>query len=495
MYASTTVSRVHLFSRPTIDLAALDDHLTDEAIEAICEELGHTWRERIFTPALTVRTIVYRGLHPDKSIDAVLADMAATAPWTQTPTDAAWCEARDRLPEELLASLVESSAARVIRHYGRSHLWCGRPVYRFDGTTVSMPDTPDLVARFGYANTKHGLSRFPVSRVGVWVAAGPEVVVAYRMDPYVTSEIAQFRDSWDCLPTNAIALFDKEFSTFYDLATLLQRDIAAVTPLHQRRDPHKLIAAGVQLGQNEWRVPLELAPQLRKQYDDPSLPQKLWVRLIRVCYRHQGKPRVLWLVTTLMDPARYPRKAIAALYRDRWTIETRIGTIKVVLDGRVLRSKTADGVRKELAGILLAYDLVWTVIHQAAAHAEVEPDRISFAGAVKVILAFSIPLRGLRGVERRHMYARMLDYVAIHINPRRPHRIEPRLVKRELRRYAFLKEPRAIARSRPSVFSGCESRLATVAPASSNRSSRGGNEAAEASGAEGRMATWRARRP
>jgi len=448
MYAAAPMSRVQVFSRPTIDLAALDDHLSDEEIAAVCTHLGHGWRCRVFTPAVTVRSIVYRGLYPDKSIDALLADMAASAPWADAPTDAAWCQARDRLPEELLASLVENTAARVIRQYGPSHLWYGRPVYRFDGTIVSMPDTPELAAHFGYANTKHGPSRFPDARVGVGVAAGPEVVVSYRIDPYLTSEIAQFRDSCGCLPRGAICLCDRHFSTFYDLATLRRRGIAMVSRLNQRRDPAKLIAAGTSIGRDEWRVPLELAPQLRKKYDDPLLPGKLWVRLIRVRFRRNGKRHTLWLVTTLMDPQRYPRKAIAALYRDRWTIETRIGTIKVVLDGRVLRSTTVQGVRKELAGILLAYNLVWTVAHQAAVRSGVQPDRISFADTVKVILAFSIPLRGLRGRQRRHMYLRMLAYVAIHLNPRRPGRIEPRLVKRERRRYAFLKEPRAIARLR-----------------------------------------------
>jgi len=143
MYATTTVSQIHAFSHPTINLAALDDHLSDEEIETICGELGHAWRDRIFTPAVTVRSIVYRGLYPDKSIDSVLADMAATAPWTNPPTDAAWCQARTRLPEDLLRRLVEQSAGRVIRRHGLPYHWCGRPVYRFDGATVSMPDTPE----------------------------------------------------------------------------------------------------------------------------------------------------------------------------------------------------------------------------------------------------------------------------------------------------------------------------------------------------------------
>jgi hypothetical protein len=446
MHASTHSAVVHGFSRPTIDLAALETHLTDDEIDTICLQLGHRWRERVFPPAVTVRSIVYRGLYPDKSIDAVLADMAATAPEADPPSDAAWCHARDRLPDDLLERLVVSSAFRAIRRYGDALRTWGRPVYRFDGAVVSMPDTPALVDHFGYANTKHGLSRFPVARVAIWVAAGTEVVCAYRMDPYITDERVQFRASWDCLPRGAICTCDRYFSNFYDLAKLRQRGVAMVTRLNARRDPGKLIAAGRQIGPNEWTVPLTLAPQLRRRYDDPSLPQKLWVRLIHAAYRHNGKRRVLWLVTTLADATRYDRKAIIALYRDRWTVETRIGTIKVTLEAKVLRSRTVDGVRKELAGRLLAYNLVWTVIHQAARHGDVDADRISFAAAVKVILAFSIPLRGLRGHDRQHIYHRMLDYIALHTNPHRPGRIEPRLIKRDKRKYAFLKQPREQAR-------------------------------------------------
>lgn len=446
MYASTTLPHVHAFSHLTVNLAALDEHLDDEEIETICRELGHAWRRRVFPPAVTVRSIVYRGLYPDKSIDAVLADMAATAPWSEAPTDAAWCQARDRLCEGLLGRLVEQSAGRVMRRYGDAcRLW-GRPVYRFDGTVVSMPDTPELVAHFGYANTKHGLSRFPVARLAVWVAAGTEVVCAYRIDPYLTDERTQFRATWDCMPREAICVCDRYFSDFYDLACLRQRRVAMVTRLHQRRDPGKLITAGRKIGPNEWRVPLELAPHLRRRYDDPSLPQRLWVRLIRVVFHRHGKQRTLWLVTTLMDVARYARREIVALYRDRWTIENRIETIKVTLAAKVLRSKTVDGVRKELAGRLLAYNLVWTIIHQAADFAGVQADRISFADTVKVILAFSIVLRRLPGRDRGRIYRRMLDSVALHINPRRPGRIEPRLIKRDRRKYGFLKEPRDSAR-------------------------------------------------
>lgn len=446
MYDSTPWAVVHAFSRPTVDLAALQTHLTDDEIETICVELGHDWRERVFTPVQTVRSIVYRGLYPDRSINATLAEMAASAPHAHPPTDAAWCKARDRLPCEVLGQLVRRCAQRVIDHWGDAYLYWGRPVYRFDGTTVSMPDTPELAAYFGYPNTKHGLSRFPDARVAVWIAAGPEVICHYRVDPFGTDERVQFRASWDCLPRGAICVCDVQFSSFYDLAKLSQRGVDVITPLHQRRDPNKLIAAGKKIGPNQWLVPLKLDPQIRKRYNDPSLPQTLWVRLIRVKMPRTSRRKRLWLVTTLLDAQRYDVRTVAALYLDRWVIETRIGTFKITLAAKILRSTTVEGVEKELAGRVLAYNLVWTVIHDAAAQADVPVDRIGFKDAVRIIIAYSTPLRGLGGLQRQYVYTRMLTAITMHTNPRRPGRNEPRLVKREQRRYGFLKEPREQAR-------------------------------------------------
>ncbi|NQU76832.1 MAG: transposase domain-containing protein [Planctomycetes bacterium] len=88
-----------------IQVAALQDLLSDDEIEIVCRNLGHTWRDRIFTPAVTVRSMVHRALNPDKSIRSALADLVvANDRLKQTPADASWCEARSRLPQELWAS-------------------------------------------------------------------------------------------------------------------------------------------------------------------------------------------------------------------------------------------------------------------------------------------------------------------------------------------------------------------------------------------------------
>ncbi len=151
----------------------------------------------------------------------------------------------------------------------------------------------------------------------------------------------------------------------------------------------ELIARGRRLGRNEWIVPLELSPQLRRQYDDPTSPQVLRVRLIRVRFRRGSRWQTLWVVTTLMDPVRYPRRQIVAGYRWRWGIEGRIGSLKTTLEMNVLRSKSPGAARREVASIVLGHNLVWMLIHEAAERSDTPAGDISFAGAVKVAVAFS----------------------------------------------------------------------------------------------------------
>lgn len=431
-----------------IPFAALGELLTDAEIEAICKQLGHAWRERRLPPAIMVRSLVYRSLHRNKSIRTLLADMAAADIRRQAPTDAAWCQARSKLPGALWPELIQRSVQRLVDLVGRQFLYCGRPVFLIDGSTVSMPDEPELVETFGYANTKHGLSRFPVARLTFLVRAGVRAVCDYKIGHYRTSEDVQFNQMWPKIPNGAICLFDKKFCSFYNLAKLRQRRISVISPLHQKRNPYKLITAGKRIGPNQWIVRLDLAPQLRKRYNDDSLPRYVRVRLIRAKFRRNGRLKQIWLVTTLLDPQKYSRSSLAKLYRQRWEIETRIGSLKTTLQMNVLQSKKVRNVYSEIAATILAHNLVWTLIHQAAQHTQTQADRISFLGAVRTVLAFSFQLQMSNLTERHRAYAAMLHHIASQTNLYRPNRIEPRLIKRQTRKFGFLKIPRDKARLR-----------------------------------------------
>jgi len=239
-----------------VQVAALQELLSDQEVDLICHHLGHTWRDRIFTPAVTVRSMVHRALNPDKSIRAVLTDLAvADERLKQTPADASWCEARSRLPEELWAELLRYSVERLKGLTSDQFLYKDRPVFLVDGSTLSMPDTPELVEHFGYSGCKHGLSRFPLGRITFIVLTGANCVWDYRFADYRTSEDTQLHQMWDRLPSDSICIFDRNFSSFYNLAKLLQRGIDSISRLHHQRDPDKLVSQGTPLGDNQWIVP------------------------------------------------------------------------------------------------------------------------------------------------------------------------------------------------------------------------------------------------
>lgn len=432
--------------RQALQGPVLRELLSDAEIETICLELGHVWRDRQLPPGVTLRSMVYRGLHPDKTIAHVVDHLAACGEVCPSLSNSAWCQARNRLPEAVCQEMIARSADRLRGLAGDQCLWRGRPLFGIDGSTLSMPDEPDLVEAFGYASGKHGPSRFPVARITFLVLPGAQAVWDYRLDDYRCSEEAQLHDMWDRLPQGAILLADKKFCSFYNLAKLRQRSVDVVCPLHQRRDPEKLIREGRKLGRDEWLVTLDLAPQSRKKYDDESLPEELAVRLIRVPRDHGRERTDLWLVTTLLDRRRYPSGQVATLYRDRWSLETRIASIKTTLELAVLRGKTQPNARREVAAILLGHNLVWTLIHQAAQQTGTPAERISFARAIGVIQEYAAPLKYCPPNQREKVYREMLERIASHANRYRPDRIEPRQIKRDPVRYPFLTQPRQKAR-------------------------------------------------
>jgi len=446
MYAIVSGQESHQSFRRSVQLSALEEVLPNRQVHDLCHEPGFAWRNRQLPPGTLVRSMVYRGLHRDRSIASVLADLASLNETYDAPTDSAWCQARDGLAEVVLVELHARLARRMRRRWGKRHTCWGRPVFIVDGTCISMPDTPPLVEAFGYSRSKQYASRFPVARVSVVGLAGVNAVWDYRIGPNRCSEDEHFHEMWSAIPRNAICLFDRYFSSFYTLAKLRQRGIAVISRLHQRRNPQTLIARGRRLGRREWLVPLELAPQLRRRYNDPTLPECLWVRLIHVSFYHGMQRCQRWLVTTLIDPNRYPRREIVELYRRRWEVETRLGEIKTVLQADLLRSKTPHAIRRELAAILIGHSLVWELIQQAAEQHDVAPDEVSFAVAAKTILAFSHPLTHARGRQRCVVFDAMLRHIARHARPHRPGRTEPRLVKRDPVRYEYLRISRQEAR-------------------------------------------------
>jgi hypothetical protein len=393
-----------------------------------------------------VRSQVFRALSPDRSIRNTVTELVAADVLNQAISESAWDQARARLPEELLPALLRTVAAQTAEQFPST--WHGREVFLVDGTTVSMPDEPALAEAFGYTDSKHGPSRFPTARLLAMLHGGTRQVADFRLAPNRTSELALFRELLPTLPENALWVADRYFSSSVEFVLSARRGIDWLAPLHQRRDGKALAKAGTRLGKDDWRVTLGISAPVRRKYPELDLPETVAARLIRVRYKTpSGEKKTKWLVTSLLDAARYPRASVIELYRSRWGIETAYGYLKTTLQMAVLRSRTPANARREVAAVLLAHNLVWRLLHEAGEAAGLPASRISFTGACRAALAYSPRLRFARTIEeQREIRNELLAHIAGLVIPDRPGRHEPRLVKRVPQNFGTLRISRTEAR-------------------------------------------------
>jgi hypothetical protein len=157
------------------------------------------------------------------------------------------------------------------------------------------------------------------------------------------------------------------------------------------------------------------------------------------------------LVTTLTDAKEVSKRDVFELYRARWQIELDLRSIKTSMHMDVLRCKSPQMVKKEIAVHLLAYNLVRAVMAQAAHLGRVLPRQLSFKGALHLLNAFEVNLRHcpLGRLVLRH--AHLLAGIAQMKLPHRPGRVEPRALKRRPKPFQLLTEPRQILRARLMV--------------------------------------------
>jgi hypothetical protein len=184
--------------------------------------------------------------------------------------------------------------------------------------------------------------------------------------------------------------------------------------------------------------------------DYESLPDTLTVRIARIHVSPGDgfRTRRLDLVTTLLDPIAYPEQALAELYRQRWLVELNLRSLKTTLNMDVLRCQSPEMVHKEIAMFQIAYNLIRALMRQAARVHHIDPQRLSFAGSQQRILAALWRLHDdASPVIPRRLVEELLADIAADRIPLRPHRKEPRALKRRHKVFPYLTHPRSQARA------------------------------------------------
>jgi hypothetical protein len=430
------------------------DILTDDFVRQAMTAVG-VWKDRIYTPLMTLWVFLTQVLSADHSCrGAVARFIAHRLSQGQSPCSSktgAYCQARERLPEKFFSAVACLVGRALDAKVDTKWLWKERRVYLFDGTTVTMPDTPENQKAYPQVyNQKRGAG-FPIARVGALTSLACGAILNLGVCRYAgkgQGEVSLLRQLWDVLRPGDVLLTDRLMANWLNILLLQQRGIELVARLNKanRRADFR---RGKRLDRHDhivrWYKPSSIRSLDWKTLK--ALPEYITVRETFIPIAQPGfRTKTIVVVTTLLDHRQITPEDLATLYRARWNNELDLRSIKCTLQMHELRCKTPELVRKEIWAHILAYNLIRTIMAQAAATHDLMPRSISFKGTVQTLEAFQplIELRGMHYPARLlQFYRHLLDAVATHQVADRPNRFEPRVKKHRRNHYGWLMRPRA----------------------------------------------------
>jgi hypothetical protein len=413
-------------------------------ITRVCLELGHVWRKRQLDPVATVQGFLLQVLHGNTACSHVPHLLGRSV------TSEAYGQARARLPLELLQRLLGEVCSRLQSCLEESARWHGHRVWMADGSSCSMPDTPELQRAFGQPGQQAAGCGFPVAHLLLLFHAATGMLLRTIAAPLRTHDMAQAAKLHAELRTGDVLVADRGFCSYAHLGLLRQAGLHAVLRVHQRQlvsfrigrmhsppcGPYKNIPGLPRTRWIKWLGTCDQQVEYFKPNECPDwldaqayagLPSSLLLRELRYRIEQPGcRTHEVTLVTTLVDSELYPADELANLYGQRWQVETNLRHLKQTLHMDVLRTKTVQGIQKELAMFALVYNLVRLVMLRAANRQNVAIERISFIDA----------LRWLKHA-RAGQALRKLQVLPI-----RPGRHEPRVRKRRPKEYDLMNRPR-----------------------------------------------------
>ena len=304
----------------------------------------------------------------------------------------AYCQARKRLPERFFSAVARLVGRDLDERVDRRWLWKGRRVYLFDGSTVSMPDTPENRAEYPLTYNQVPGTSFAIARIGAIISLSCGAILDLGICRYAgkgQGEVSLLRQLWDVLRPGDVLLGDRLMSGWAGMYLLKQRGVDTVSRLsaHRRADFRK----GIRLGKDDhlvvWKKPTSIRSVDRRMYN--ALPDSITVREVRFRVEQPGfRTRSIVVVTTLLDPEQASKEELASLYRARWNNELDLRRSRSRCRWTCCGARRRRLVRKEIWTHVLAYNLIRTVMAQAAAGEGLPPRSISFKATLQVLEAF-----------------------------------------------------------------------------------------------------------
>ena len=384
-----TVAALPAGSRITdyISLGVMAKFFPIEKIRQILEQTQRaSVRERDLPAHVVVYYVIALALYMRSSYREVLRCLLEGVQWLLDPSarikvagKSGISQARSRLGVEPMKRLYAGVVAPIAEKRTRGAWYRQWRLVSLDGSTLDVADTADNEQAYGRPGASRGASAYPKIRFVGLLENGTHVLWAARMDQYKTDEITLASAVVPALRKDMLCLADRFFPA-YDLwrkAAQTGADLLWRVRKNARLEVDQRLADGSYLSRT-----------YRSISDRRNGRKALVVRVIE--YRLKDVPGaepIYRLITTILDPQLAPAQELAALYHERWEIETALDELKTHLRGAqiVLRSKTPELVQQEFYGLLMAHFAIRGLMHEAALQADQDPDRLSFVHAVHVV--------------------------------------------------------------------------------------------------------------
>jgi Transposase DDE domain len=410
------------------------------------------YRHRFFSPDVTLWMFLSQVLDDDQSLQATVTRSIAfflkqglKAP---SPNTAAYSKARTRIPEEFLSRLVRESGECLEKETSPTWLWKGKHVKMLDGSTLSMPDTPENQEIYPQRDSQKQGAGFPIARVVAVISCSTGAALDLAIGAYTgkkTGEHALLGQLMNVFEAGDVALGDAYYASYFLMASLINKGVDAVFPIHASRDCD--FRRGKRLGKKDhvvqWIKPKK--PEWMDEETYNSFQNTIMIRELTFHPENRGfrtKSRVI--VTTFLDSKDITKADLTTLYSHRWRIELDFNSIKETMHMGILRGKTPEMVRKEIWVHLLAYNLIRKIMAQSAYIHNKNPRELSFKLALRCIESFRES--NIFSEKNGEIYMQLLKIIAYKKVGNRPNRHEPRRIKRRPKSFPRLQKSRGLYR-------------------------------------------------
>jgi len=433
----------------------LDLLLPNVQVNRICDEIGHKYRDCVYTPMVIVWMFISQVLSADHSCQQTVAKLnawrVARGLLRVSSETTSYCKARGRLPEALFEMLLAWTSKRCEEATEQAWLFHGRVVEMVDGWTVTMADSPENQDAYPQMKSQKAGCGFPIARMIGLFSLATGAINSMAFGPYQgkqTGETSLLRTVLDRLSPGRILLADRYYASFWLLAMGEARGIDLVARAHQLRKID--FRKGFKLGYLDqlvvYQKPQRPKWMSKEEYD--AMPSMIFVRHLKYKVEQRGfRTREITLATSLLDADLYTADELAELYRRRWGVELHIRSLKTQMQMDHLRCKSPQMVRKEIHCHMIGFNLVRAAMLASALRFSLSPTSLSFTGAMQALEEFAACLRLRSGRQKQQWDNLLITISELNVGDRSG-RQEKRQLKRRQKNYKLMQTPRDPNRNR-----------------------------------------------